>query len=131
MNITERLIWALALGAAIATIIAYVTLTREKRIISNVRDRMRHLSDSHGLQYERAVFPQSTEVATDEEILALYRWAQEFGKSARTELDPIAIAAEALICEKLLGLSRFDVIKALQNAKSAYELGTYLQKKTN
>ena len=69
---------------------------------------------------------ERTDFVRDDEILALHEWRKRLNKRSGEpvrfvvkKLDPITVAAEAIICEKLLGRSRMDAIKAIQKAKIA------------
>ena len=122
MKITEHEGWTFLIGAAVGSIVTYYYLMREKRIIFNVRRDIDHLGNFHDLtpvQYRQTIYPNT--IASDQRILELHRWAQQAKKSG-VKLDPTRLAAEAIICEELLGLSSFDAVKALLAAKSLNNL---------
>ena len=133
MRRTEHKIFAFLLGAAIGSIgsiVTYYNSTREKRIVSNVRSNIERLAYYHALtpgQYRKTIYP--TKIASTERILEVYYWARrlikEDGrtiKDCRIKLHPTRLAAEAIICEELLGLSRYDAYRALLNAKKPGDL---------
>ena len=147
MRITEHEIWAFLLGAAIASVITYWNTTREKRFVSRVRRAIETLGYEHKFDQWpltpgwRQKTANVSEIATYEEILALHPWAdrvsyhlypraerirREFGMSSRksgiTLLSEV-ITAEAIICEKLLGLSHGDGLQFLRSAKTHEDLG--------
>jgi len=129
MRITEHEISALLIGAAIGSIVTYYN---EKRIISNVRRDIDLLGSHHELttaQYRNAIYP--TTIVSDERILELYRWAPQLRKSGRVKLNPTQLAAEVIICEELLGLTRYDAIQALNNAKYLHDLRTLRSKNSS
>jgi hypothetical protein len=118
MKITEHEIVAFFIGAVVGAIITYLSLTREKRTISAIRRGVDLLAAYHELsptQYRKVMHP--TQLVTDEQILALYRWAVEacrrLKKESRTRLCAIRLTAETIICEELLGLTRSDALRAL------------------
>jgi hypothetical protein len=129
MRITEREISALLIGAAIGSIVTYYN---EKRIISNVRRDIDLLGSHHELttaQFRKAIYP--TTMVSDERILELYRWAQQLRKSGPVKLNPTRLAAEVIICEELLGLTRYDAIQALNNATYLHDLRTLRSKNSS
>jgi hypothetical protein len=118
MKITEHEIVAFFIGVVVGAIITYLSLTREKRTISAIRRGVDLLAAYHELsptQYRKVMHP--TQLVTDEQILALYRWAVEacrrLKKESRTRLCAIRLTAETIICEELLGLTRSDALRAL------------------
>ena len=113
----EQAINAFFLGAVIGAIITYWYTTGEKRIIASVRSCISTLAMFHDLtpaEQNRTMHPLSTvDLVRDDEILALHKWGKLLnkpsGQPARLvvkKLNPVAVAAEAIICEKLLGRSR-------------------------
>ncbi len=144
MRITEHEIWAFLLGAAIGSFITYLNLTREKRIISSIRNYIAHLSLLHNLspaQYRRVDNPKAiVRIASDERVLDTYRWALGVTSEMRrlrvrcsdgSKLGPKRLAAEVIICEELLGLSAMDAVQALRDAKSPDDLGSLRPKNSN
>jgi len=134
MRITDHKIFTILLGAAIGSIGSIVTCynsIREKRIVSNVRRNIERLAYYHALtpgQYRKTIYPTKM-IASTERILEFYYWARQLIKEdARTikdyriTLHPTRLAAEAIICEELLGLSRYDAYQALLNAKKPGDL---------
>jgi hypothetical protein len=102
-------------------------MTRDKRFVSSVRGELRRLARYHELtqgQYRKIL---TNELATDEEILALSRWARGANREFRkhgVKRHPALITAEAVICEKLLGLSHLDGARILFRAKTLDDLRT-------
>jgi hypothetical protein len=133
MRITEQAIYAFFIGAAVGSIFTYWYVTREKRIIAEVRSRIETLGHFHDLTEAEHQKIISNDVASNDEILAFYHWGLLVKRPAKhlKKLDPIAVAAEAIICEKLLGRARRDAIKALLQAKRADDYRTLLPRKTS
>jgi hypothetical protein len=58
-------------------------------------------------------------IGSDEEILALYNWAERLydseyiSRADQKKFHPVTLAAEALICRELLGLEEMDAFRAL------------------
>ena len=98
----------------------------EKRLISDIRRDMTLLGDFHNLnraQFSKVGTADDTkELATDEEVLRVYRWANDLKKSGNTKLSPIRMAAEVIICEGLLGLSSAHAVQALHSGKTLNDL---------
>jgi hypothetical protein len=70
------------------------------------------------------------QVASDEELWEVYLWALRFKKNPvprYQKLSPISIAAETIICQKLLGLDSGYAVEALSQIKHANDLGKVLQ----
>jgi hypothetical protein len=136
MRLTEQTIQAFLYGAVfgsvITYVIAYLHLTREKRMIAAVR----YLTNDYGdyLKPPRASgkLTDSYELASDAEIVEFYRWARLLRNSKDPialkyrRLDSIAVTALSIVCEKLLGLSRHQAAFALLNAKRWDDLPTLL-----
>jgi hypothetical protein len=124
---TESLINSFLLGAAVGSIITYWIVTREKRLISRIRDNIHFLADLHELTpaQRRKAGPllDFSEIATDKEILEFYRWGHELvkGKGPKgaeiDKLDPISIAAEGIIFDKLLELPRVLAVPVVLTMK--------------
>src|SRR5262249_22757675 len=116
--ITERQIVAFFLGTAIGSLITYWYLTRDKRTIDAIRRDVDLLGVYHELsdaQYREAQYP--TKLVTDEQILVLQRWSAQACHRLKNEqkisLSAVRLTAEIIICEELLGLTRFDAFRAL------------------
>jgi hypothetical protein len=122
MRITEHEISWLLLGAAIGSLVTYWQLTKEKRIISSVRQDLTQLADYHELskaQYRKVMSKDATiELVDDPQILRIYSWAERL-TNAKPPIEgikkfgPVRVTAEAIICQELLGLSHHDAIRAL------------------
>ena len=114
--ITEGEFSAFVLGAVVGSIITYWNVTREKRLISSVRKQIDFLADLHEFTPDQSREASSSQIATDEEILRFCRWGSVGQRSGQTlaeayrKLDPISLAAEGIICEKLLGLPHTTVL---------------------
>ena len=140
MTITEHELWMLSVGAAIGSIVTYWIATREKRFVSRVRNVIETLVYYHKTDPCRQRWDPSKK-ATYEEILALRPWAdrvsyhfypwserirQKLGMPRRKsgiELSSVVIVAEAIICEKVFGLSGDDGLGFLRSAKTLEDLG--------
>jgi hypothetical protein len=113
---------AFLLGAGVAWLATYFSLTRERRLVLSIRSDAEHLASYHRdllpkRRHYRGVAPPPPQrwycgdnVITDEEILAIYRWAKEGRR--RYELPPARLTAERIVCEKMLGLPEEVAIRA-------------------
>ena len=94
---------AFVIGAVLGSVITYFYATREKRAISDIRDRMSSLSDYLDLnrvQRSRTSSPDAMkELVSDDNILKVYHWACQ-AKSVY-KLNPRRMAAFAIIFEEL------------------------------
>ena len=118
MKITEHEIVAFFIGGVVGAIITYLSLTREKRIINTIRRDIDFLATYHEISPAQSrKTMHSTQLVSDEQILALYRWAVEACRRLKKEngirLWAIRLTAETIICEELLGLTRSDALQAL------------------
>jgi hypothetical protein len=134
MRITEHEISWLLLGAAIGWLVTYWHLTKEKRIISSVRREIADLALYHNLtkdQYRKACYTEG--LVDDQQIMQLYHWTQKrISTSTRLKkVGPIVVVAETIICEKVLGLSHIEAMRALLNAKDREDLRTLQRKISN
>jgi hypothetical protein len=123
---TEGLINSLLLAAAVGSVITHWIVTREKRLISRVRDNIHFLADLHELTpaQRRKAGPllDFSEIATDKEILEFYRWAllartDRLAGAEINKLHPISIAAEGIIFDKLLELPRVLAVPVVLTMK--------------
>ena len=142
MRITEeQIIYIFLLGTAAGSAITYFAVTREKRIISSVRKDIRHLSDIHELTSDEWRKAESKEIASDQRILELHRWATEECrrlKKQKIRISAPSLTAESIICEEFFELDRFDALGLLIKVRGKYgsldELrtltGTLLSKKS-
>jgi hypothetical protein len=131
---------AFLVGATLGSAITYLIVTHEKRIVTRVRHCVDHFALEHELaqhEYEKARFPYNESrrqtiypgtIGSDEEILALYNWAKKLrddpmmNSSVKKKLrNPIALAAEALICRELLGLEPADAVRAFYHCDGTLE----------
>ncbi len=126
-------IYAFALGAALSWLITYFYLTREKRIIAEIKSNLETLGEYHDLNKQQRLrmlpplFGGGTGIplASDEQILSIYGWAiriQENSKIPKKQISPTILAAEIIICEELLGLTYFHAVRALLRTKNLNEL---------
>jgi hypothetical protein len=135
MRITEHEIWTFLVGAAVGSAITYWIVTREKRIISGVRSEIFMLASLHDLtdaQREQTsdLSPKQQELVSDKEILQYYEWARRRRRDTRygrrkIKTSPIWIAAEAVICEKLLGLPSIRAEGVFRVAESKGRIKTH------
>ncbi len=135
MKITDHEVWAFLLGAGLSWLATYLSLTREKRIIAHIKHNVDWLGLYHGLtapQRGRTYYP--TDLVSDEEALAAYSWALQYWKNPMLpsiKLSPTLIAAEVIICEKLLGLTRKHAIRVLIRTKDFRDLEKNLRDVTS
>jgi hypothetical protein len=127
MRITEHEFWVFVVGAAIGSIVTYWIATREKRIRKNIC----HLGVYHELtttQYHQTLYPDSTrKIASDQEVLKVYYWAvyakrhSLAGQNMLKKISPTLLAAETIICQKLLGLTSEDAASALNKSRKSFD----------
>ena len=124
-DISALLIGAAA-GTAAGSAVTYWNMTREKRIVSGVRRSMERYAKFHDLTEEQRRRTQKRggptsqeELVSDKEISEYYEWGKQRRRAhARLEIsvNPTSLAAEAIICEKLLGLSRDHADRVFHHA---------------
>jgi hypothetical protein len=95
---------------------------RGKRLVSNVdrlaseitsrAETLAAFCDLTPAQRKRIGPPHR--IATLDELFEYYQWALE-----KRTLDPVTTSALAIICEKFLGLTRWDAMLAMRQAKRA------------
>jgi hypothetical protein len=113
------IVFALCLGAAVAWLGTYLSLTRESRLISRIREDAAFLSLNHdgGNYYNCGV---GDRVVTDKEILKIYRWANK--TAPEYKLNSERLTAETIVCEKILGLTlevaSYAAVRVLRGARS-------------
>jgi hypothetical protein len=125
--ITDEQIEAFALGLIIGALVTWWIETRERRIVSNIRSRIETIGlfcDLTNAQARSLIGPCHW-LACDEEIISLYHWGRKVRRSG-IKVDPKRLVALVIICEKLLGLSRTDAVKAMQQAKALKDYKTLL-----
>jgi hypothetical protein len=127
MRITEHELWVFFAGATIGSIVTYRFATREKRIILRIRENICFLGYYHKLTFDQShqtARPEATlEIASDQEVFRVYRWAERRVKGIRIKkISPTLLAAEEIICGKLLGLTGDEAASAV--TKSLEELLT-------
>jgi hypothetical protein len=138
IRITEYEIYLLLLGAVMGSSITYYYLTRESRIIFEVRDDIDTLAmyvDLTPRQRAQADYPNA-ELVSDKRILELHDWSRRYKKSKgpwpkknKRKIHPIRLTALIIICEELLGLSSADAFQANAKAKNLDDLRTLLRPK--
>jgi hypothetical protein len=115
IRITEQEFTAFVLGAIVGSIITWWNATRERRIVFEIRATV----DRFGLLQGRPV-SDSSRINTDE-LLEYHKWALAMRARDKKYLDrktnDIALAAEAILCEKCFGLSRIDALQIIHKAK--------------
>jgi hypothetical protein len=135
MRITEYQIWAFFMGVAAGSILT-IQLTRGEWLISRVErlstkihNRIEtlamfcDLTDGQRKQLIGTLIGPPIRLVSIDELFNYYRWASEL------KLDPIAGSALAIICEKCLGLTRWDALHAMREAKLADDYKTLLPSK--
>jgi hypothetical protein len=126
-------IYAFALGGALSWLATYFYLTREKRVIAEIKSNLDTLDAYHDLtkpqrlRMRPPLFGGGTRIplASDEQILSIYGWAVrklEYLKIPKKQLSPTMLAAEIIICEELLGLTYVHALRALLRTKNLDEL---------
>lgn len=124
------------LGAAAAgSLVTFFVMSRAKFTISRanllsveIHRRIENLADFCDLtdvQMKQIIGLQTLagpprRLANLDEIFGYYLWAANSG------LDPIGGSALAIICEKCLGLTQQDALRAMRQAKSADDYKTLL-----
>ena len=113
------------MGAAVGSAVIYWKMTREKRTVSGVRRGVEHYAKFHDLTEEQRRITRKwdptaqVELVSDKEILEYYEWAKLRRRAnARIEIrvNPTSLAAEAIICERLLGFSRDNADRVFHHA---------------
>ena len=64
-------------------------------------------------------------LASDEEILSAYAWAERLRRDSTgsyKRLSPTMLAAEATVCQRLLGLTQVHAIRILLRTKNLNDL---------
>jgi hypothetical protein len=131
VRVTEHEIFWLLSGAVIGWLLTYWHLTKEKRIISYIRDDIGLLIFHHELskaQWRRVQGGQHAikELAHDQLVLEFFRWAQEVRNDYHIQgvkkIHPIRLAAEAIICQELLGLPHAVALRVLLHIKTLDEI---------
>jgi hypothetical protein len=132
MELYDGEIDAFTLGAAIGCLATFFILTREKRAISRIKSDLQLLACHHNLteyQYKQTLPPlfggsATLPLASDEKILTTYDWAVRIREESRSlkRLSPTILAAEVIICEKLLGLTHIHAVRTLLRTKDLDEL---------
>jgi len=117
MDTIDQITYALLTGAAASGMITYYILTHEKRIIASVRRMISFLGDCHELTEREWRELGSNTIASDERIIAIYRWAKEtrsrLKQESRIKISDISLTAEVIICEEFYGLDRFAALRLL------------------
>jgi hypothetical protein len=139
MRITEHEIYAFLLGAALASLATYLSLTRERRTVARVQDALGELELHHELSSSEHRQFISSELATDHEILSLHSWAKGVCQRAKKDhgirLSASVLTAEVIICQKFFDLDEIAATCALvqctEKGKSLKDIGVLLGKKSN
>ena len=127
---TVYVVGAFVLGAAIGSIVTYYNCTWEKTAIFSVRSDMKRLSGPFGLteaQY-RKIRSSTEPLVSDKEVLDYYRWAKEVRMPTGEKypnlkrMKTTRLAAAAIICEKSLGMRRYDAIRIMLDLGSFDEI---------
>src|SRR5262249_13044626 len=137
--ITDQAFDAFFLGAALGSIVTYLYLTREKRLIARIRRDISLLGHYHELdkaQYRKIITDRATEeLANEQQVLAVCEWSLLATKDEPLQhlqnVGPERLAAETIICEELLGLTRADAIHALTASKTLDDLSKLRAKTLN
>jgi hypothetical protein len=114
------------LGAALSWAATFYVLTYDKRAIGRVRGCLSWLDAYQDLRGYRTYSEtqglfSKKELGTDEEVIAYYKWARLCHTSNR-KLDSHVLAAQALICVKVLGLSNQHALFALSRCDNLRDL---------
>jgi putative transposase len=123
----------LILGAVAGSAITFWILTREKRAVSRIKKDVSLLVSFHDVpekKYQQYLYNQS-KLFRDDDVLAYYKWScgvvaaypgKWRSKDKIHKLGAIRIAAEGIVCEGMLGISRLDGVRALVGAKDLRDL---------
>lgn len=134
---------AFALGAALGWLVTYFVLTRDKRIVGEIKSKLELLAGYHDLtkeQYRRTMPPlvggAALPLASDETILGIYRsvvriQADKLSGQSLRRLSPTMLAAEIIICRELLGLTPVHAVRVLLRSKNLNEIKQNLQDVTD
>jgi hypothetical protein len=131
---------AFACGMAAGWLVAYLSLTHERRTVKGVRKAVVELADYHDLNSAQSRLLRHRDLATDDEVREVYRWvrkiplndtnrpwfvSREVWRWVRTLViglpiaqHPRIMAAEVLLCTKVLGLTEFHATRALVRSKT-------------
>ena len=131
---------AFACGMAAGWLVTYLSLTHERRTVKGVRQAVVELADYHDLNSAQSRLSRSRGLATDEEVREVYRWVRripsndtnrpwfvgrEAWRWARTLVvglptaqHPRIMAAEVLLCTKVLGLTVDHATRTLARSKT-------------
>jgi hypothetical protein len=126
---------AFACAMAAGWLVTYLNPTHERRTVKGVRKAVVELADYHDLNSAQSRLLRGRDLATDEEVREAYRWvrriplndtnrpwfvSREMWRWARTLViglpiaqHPRIMAAEVLLCTKVLGLTEFHATRAL------------------
>jgi len=141
MNI-EPAINDFILGAVAGSGITYWIVTREKRVVSKIRKVVSLLVaflDIPEEKYRTYLFSQS-KLFGDDDVIAYYKWSCRVlaayprkwrSKDKIHKLGAIRIAAEGIVCERMLGVSRVDGCAALVAAKDLRNLRSLVSSNSN
>jgi hypothetical protein len=136
MNVSyyETLIAGAVSGSAFTYL--WWMLTRNRRVVPEVRRLLGEIDKRfEDLQRVNALTPIQKKIAgfdrliTPDRALELYEWAERVRRSDR-KVDPVTLTAQAIICEKLLGLTRLDALHAIKQAKLEDDIRSHLPLKT-
>lgn len=121
MRITEYQLWAFFIGLTIGSLLTRwqmnspeALISRVQRVNTDIYQRIEDLASVLDLTpaQEKMIKPPRLRRLVDlDELIDYYYWASQ------TNLDPITITALAIICEKVLGLTRMDAVSAMRQAK--------------
>ena len=127
MRIHGNEIYSFLLGAGLSWLATFLSLTRDRRLIANIKRDVRSLAAFHNLdqgQYRRTEYP-TADLVSDKEYLDAYLRALRMLRTKTTpplRLNPTLLTAEIIICEKLLGLSSVHAVRVLMRTKDFMNL---------
>ena len=131
MKIYAGEIYAFMLGGALSWIATYLRLTNDKRAIARIKSDIELLSAYHTLdkrQYDMTQFGPlfARSSITDDVILDTYcrvlKISADKAGSDFKKVRPTLLAAEIIICERILGLTGIHAFRTLLRIKDLREL---------
>jgi hypothetical protein len=126
MRIYDTDIDSFLLGAGLSWVATYLSLTRERRTVTNLKKEIRRLADCHDLTWDQRHRIDYEELASDKEYWETYSWACRTVKgdkmSPRLKISPMLLAAETILCVKVLDLTPIHAARVLLRTKYEHEI---------
>jgi hypothetical protein len=135
---TDALITVFIAGAVVGaipgSIITYLNLTRDKRLISRIRNEISERGcylDLSGAQLRKVERPAATaELVSDARILQVARWARAAQSELKLSPDLRGLTATVILFEDLLGLTWQDAVAMRKDESVRYldDTAAYVKK---